>query len=1122
MKKAENTIIYSPSDLSNYMNCKHLTSLEKEALQGKRQKPQYTNKVMLALREKGNAFEAGILAKFQEEGKSIYNLQPGDPLAFEKTIEAMKKGFDVIYQARLGKENEWQGWADFLIKVTNPSGLGNFSYQVMDTKLATETKAATIIQISLYTEAVGEIQGVVPEFMWVKTPEEDICYRTDDYMAYVRLAKKRFNEAILTEVNSTYPDPVSHCDICTWWEVCNKQRREDDHMSFVAGMSNSQIKEVKQREINTLEDFAQLPSPIPFKPNKGAIHTYQKLRDQANIQWRSRNENYRPIYELLDLEENKGFYKLPEPSAHDIYLDLEGDPMIEPGGLEYMIGWYYQGEYHDLWAKDEVEEKQIFEQFMTMAMAVKAAHPDMHIYHYAPYEVTAFKRLMGKYSTFEDEMDQLLRSNTFVDLYGVVRQGVRASVERYSIKDLEKFFGYEREIDLREVSRHKSMYEFLLGTKKTEKATPEMLEAIRLYNQDDCVSTHRLHEWLEQLREEWIDQGAIIPRLDIQGMEAGEKTNAHQERIKPLFDALMADVPIIQEDRSTLQQGKFLLANMLDWYRREKKSFWWEFFKLMELSEEDLLEEKNALSRLTYTGQREPVKRSVIDSYKFEDQETDIRVGKRVKNIDGKNLGEVVHLDRKTQTIRIKKGPTTMDIHPTSILLLEDFNAQVKEESIINLASWVIENGLDSVEAPFKAARELLLRSKPDAQPQAQSEDLLQKATQWASNLNHSYLPIQGPPGSGKSYTASRMIIELIKQGKKIGVTALSHKVITNLLEKIWEYAEACQFPVSISQKIDVEDNQLPWYTSNVNEVIESKISSSQIIAGTSFLWPKAIYNDALDYLFVDEAGQLSLIDTLAVAQSTKNLILLGDPQQLQQPQQGVHPEGTEVSALAHILQKRQTIRPEQGVFLDKTWRMHPEICSFDAEQFYEGKLHAVKHLENQTISGNTAMLGSGLRYLAIAHEGNTNSSEEEIEVIKNMIEMLCKGDVTYTNAEGKSKIISHSDIKIISPYNAQVSKLKEAIPHIEIGTVDKFQGQEAPIVIYSVATSSPQDAPRGMDFLYSPHRFNVAVSRAQALFVLVASPSILEPDCKSPMQIKLANPYCRFVEVAQAIDLQQ
>lgn len=1119
MKKISNNIIYSPSDLSNFVHCKHLTSLDKEALEGVRDKPSYTNKVMLALREKGQNFENAFLEKLRQAGKSVHVINFEDLDAYQKTIDAIRNGVDVIYQARLGKENEWWGWADFLIRVEEPSKLGNFSYEVMDTKLATETKAATIIQISLYSEALAEIQGKMPEMMWVKTPEDQFSYRFSEYAAYVRLIKKRYLEAISHVNAETYPEPVAHCDICTWWEVCNQKRRSDDHLSFVAGMGRTQIKEVANYNIETLGDFAQLENPISFKPSRGAVQTYQKLRDQANIQWRSRNQNYRPIHEILDFQPQKGFFNLPEPSKHDLYLDLEGDPMVDPGGLEYMIGWYFQGEYHALWAKNEAEEKEAFESFMALLNQIQNKYPEMHIYHYAPYEVSAFKRLMGKYATCEDQMDELLRSGTFVDLYGVVRQAVRASVEKYSIKDLEKFYEYTREIDLRVVSKHKSMYEFLLETNKTEEATPEMIEAIRLYNQDDCISTERLHKWMERLRATAIRQGAEIPRPDAKPMEANEKITKHQERIKPLMDKLLLDIPVAKDERTTEQHARYILAHMLDWYRREEKSTWWEYYRLLDLTAEELLEEKNAISFLTYTGNFFPEKRSIVYEYRFPIQEADLKKGKPVKNQEGEKAGTIFHLDTKKGILQLKKGSgNNPDEHPNSVIFLDLVPYTVKEESIIRLAEWVVDHGIDSELKEFRAVRMLLLQKVPKVTDSiSKKEDLLELTKEWAEKLDQSYLPIQGPPGSGKSFTASRMIMHLILQGKKIGVTAMSHKVITALLEKVWELSKEMKVKIDIVQKIDSSE-ELPWETVTNPSKAFNSVSRVNLLAGTPFLWANENLIEAVDYLIIDEAGQLSLIDTLACGLAAKNLILFGDPQQLQQPQQGVHPDGTEVSALAHILQDQQTITQHQGIFLAKTWRMHPSICKFDSEQFYEGKLHSMAGLENQQILGNTRFIGSGLRFLSITHQGNTSSSAEEVEVITQIVHELCKGDVQVLDALGKEKTLLPSDIKIISPYNAQVGLLQEVLPQLEIGTVDKFQGQEAPILIYSVATSSPEDAPRGMDFLYSPNRFNVAVSRAKALFILVASPSILEPDCKSPAQIKLANPFCRYSEMAQLI----
>lgn len=1115
MKLKQGSIIFSPSDLSNHISCKHITNLNKKALLKEIDKPgNYQNRVLDMLREKGEAFERDYLHKLELEGKTIVKISKENPNAEQDTIVAMQEGKDIIYQARLVEGNEWSGWADFVIKVEKPSDLGDWSYEVLDTKLATETRAGTILQIALYSERIGVIQGVLPEFMYVQNPESEIKYRVDEYSAYVRLVKKRLVEAINNEVE-TYPEPVSHCDICDWWEVCNKKRRADDHLGFVAGVGTYQIKEFKIQRVNTLEQLANIPLPLPFTPTKGAVETYIKLREQARVQFQSREFKIN-IHETLELVTGKGFYNLPKPSLNDIYLDLEGDPMVDPNGLEYLIGWFFQGNYHCVWAADESEEKAAFEQFVDFALVQKQLDPTMHIYHYAPYEVTAFKRLMSKYASREDEIDTFLRSNTFIDLYAIVRQSVRASVEKYSIKDLEKFYKYEREMDLRVLSRHKAEYEFLLETNKLESASTEMLDAIQLYNQDDCISTQKLHEWLEELRTNLIAAGNEISRPIENGGEASENITDHQLRIKPIFEELTQNLPINKEERSNQQQAKFILAHMLDWYRREKKSFWWEYFRLLELPEEELLDERNALAKLTFTGIREIEKNSVVDTYYFPYQECDLRKDKKLKNNDGNFAGTVISVNLKESTIQIKKGPTIRDQHPKSVFYLEDFPTKDKENSIIEFAEWVLENGIESDLPNYRCGRDLLLGLTPRIQGALiPTENTLDLAFDWVLKLELSTLPIQGPPGTGKSYTASHMIVRLIQERKKIGITALSHKVITNLLKKVQDAASEAGIKIRMIQKVSEGFNEeVNWMTLSSHDEIKSNLNSANVIAGTSFFWCKPDYRETLDYLFVDEAGQLSLIDTMAISHAAKNLILLGDPQQLTQPQQGVHPEGTEVSALEHVLQGNKTISDSQGVFLRETWRMHPNICEFDSQMFYENKLSSISDLINQRITGNTKYKGSDLFLEEVEHQGNTSSSLEEVGIISQIIDDLTKGDVFWFDKENVQKTVTLGDIKVITPYNAQVQSLLDRMPEIDIGTVDKFQGQEAPIIIYSVATSSPQEAPRGMSFLYSPNRFNVAVSRARGIFILVANKTIFEPDCKSPGQIKLANPFCRFQEI--------
>ncbi|SFB59738.1 TM0106 family RecB-like putative nuclease [Algoriphagus aquimarinus] len=1119
MKQTKQGLLYSPSDLSNHLSCKHLTQLNKLAAEGVLEKPFNNNRVLDLLREKGISFEDQFLEELKSEDKTVIEISRDSASTEEQVIEAMHSGVDVIYQARLLEAGEWKGWADFLLKVQKQSDLGDWSYEVMDTKLASETRAGTILQIGLYSEAVAKIQGINPEYMHVKTPESSHKYRVDDYSAYIRLVKRRLKEAI-SNPEDTYPDPVSHCDICSWWERCNAQRRYDDHLGFVAGLGTSQTKELRIKGINTLERLAGIPLPVPFVPSKGSVETYNKLREQARVQYQSRTEN-RPIYELLDLVPETGFFKLPEPSHNDIYLDLEGDPMVGPSGLEYLIGWVHQGKYQPIWAENPEEEKEAFESFIDFAFTLKSKDPSVHIYHYAPYEPVAFKRLMGKYATREGEMDSLLRSGTFIDLYRVVRQSVRASVEKYSIKDLEKFYGYSREMDLRVLSGFKADYEYLLESGMPQEANEAMVQAIQLYNQDDCTSTLKLHEWLEDLRIELIEQGNEIPRPELLRGESSDAITAHQERIRPIMEALLLDISFDKDERNSEQQAKFILAHMLDWYRREKKSFWWEYFRLIELPDYELLEERGALSYLEFTGERVSVKRSVVDTYRFPNQETDIRTGSRLKAQDGSSAGSVESIDFNNRLIKIKKGPSILELHPSSVFSFEDINLTKKEEAIISLAEWVVDHGISDENQEYAAGRNLLLRVNPRIiETVPNTSDKIQFTLDWSLRLNHSYLPIQGPPGTGKSHTASHVILGLVRQGKRVGVTALSHKVISNLLNKIQEVADQNNYGISMIQKKSNDDgsDDVPWkITLDKNEILTG-IEKHQVIGGTSFLWCDSELDNSVDYLFVDEAGQLSLIDTLAISGACKNLVLLGDPQQLQQPQKGVHPEGTEVSALSHVLQERQTISDDQGVFLENTWRMHPEICSFDSELFYENKLFPVTGLENQNVFVRELIEGAGLRYLEVKHEGNTNSSAEEVEAIAALVQKLLAPDSNLIDKEGKQFSLTPASIKIISPYNAQVNLLQEAIPDLEIGTVDKFQGQEAPIIIYSVATSHPQDAPRGMDFLYSLNRFNVAVSRAKAMFILVSSPAIFEPECKSPAQIKLANPFCRFSEIASEL----
>lgn len=293
-----------------------------------------------------------------------------------------------------------------------------------------------------------------------------------------------------------------------------------------------------------------------------------------------------------------------------------------------------------------------------------------------------------------------------------------------------------------------------------------------------------------------------------------------------------------------------------------------------------------------------------------------------------------------------------------------------------------------------------------------------------------------------------------------------------------------------------------------------------RIGGGTAWLWARPEAAGGLRVLFVDEAAQMSLANVLAISHAADVLVLLGDPQQLDQPTQGSHPEGTDVSALTHVLGGELTIPQGRGLFLEQTWRLHPSICEFTSDAFYEGRLQARDGLDIQEVrSPDGRVNGTGLRFVPVEHSGNQSSSLEEAHEVRHLVEDLLSAGARWVDNDGVERAVTLNDILVIAPYNAQVFELQAILPAgARIGTVDKFQGQQAAIVIYSMATSSYADAPRGMEFLYSLNRLNVATSRAKCLCVLVASPALLEPECRTPRQMQLANAFCRYQELASII----
>ena len=878
--------------------------------------------------------------------------------------------------------------------------------------------------------------------------------------------------------------------------------------------------------------LARLPLPIRQKPEYGSKESYTRVREQARLQVTGRT-NKEPLFEVLEGEEEHGLSLLPEPSPEDVFFDLEGDPFVGSGGREYLFGAVFANAggpptYECRWGLNAADEKQAFEWFVKAVMQRWARDAAMHVYHFTPYEPSALKRLMGRYASCENEIDQMLRAGLFVDLHRVLKRAVRASVEQYSLKEMEVFHGFARKLPLEEARRAMRLMQHALELGRVSEAGEDVRADVALYNADDCYSTLSLRDWLERERRELEFQGRTFPRPKASDGAAPESVSDRQRRVQEVAEALLRDVPLEREMRNEEDSARWLLAQLLDWHRREAKAEWQEYFRLKEATDDELLNERLAIAGLTYVRTSEVKRKIPTDVYTFEKQDTDVRVGHKLCDRE-QSIGTVMAMDVPRRTIVIKKKQKTADVHPKSVFVdrtSPDDSKQV--EALLALGRWVAVHGVDAA-GDYRAARDLLLRRAPRLVGDSgllvqEGETDLDAAKRLVVDLDHSVLAIQGPPGSGKTYSGARMICELVRKGKKVGITGMSHKVIRLLLDGVIAAAkEAGLPPLRCVQKPgdDAEDEEaahIEFARDNVAPLLALQ-EGAQVVAGTSWLWAREEYKEAVDVLFVDEAGQMSLANVLAVSQGAKSVVLLGDPQQLEQPLKGSHPEGAEASALEHLLGGAKTMPRDRGLFLEQTRRLHPKLCRFTSEVFYEGLLQPLPGLERQKLSGHAWLGEAGLWFVPVKHEGNQNSAPEEVERIAEIVDSLLRPEVTWTDAEGKCRRLRLEDILIVAPYNAQVSDLGARLEGARIGTVDKFQGQEAPVVIYSLTTSTPEDAPRGMEFLYSLNRLNVATSRARGMVILVGSARLLEPECQSPRQMQLANALCRYVEMAGGME---
>ena len=1168
--------ILSPSDLVTHLGCAHATELDRRVLAGELARPSVRDADLDVLRRRGDEHERAQLARFTDAGRSVVEItcrgsEVADLLAAEaETLAAMRAGADVVFQATFF-DGRWRGAADFLLKVPRPSDLGAWSYEVADTKLARRVKPSALVQLCAYAEQVARLQGVWPEELVVITGDgAHHRSRTADVVAYHRRVKQQLESTVAGPLEPTEAVPVEHCGVCPWAARCEEGWRAADSLRLIAGVRSTAVAALAGAGITT---GAALAASADGEPVEGMqVEVVDRLRRQARLQLAQRADGV-VRHELLVPEGPadpsrpagtgpaagdpgdvvpaplRGLAALPAPSTGDLFFDIEGDPWVGPHGIEYLFGVVERPagdaapRYTAYWGHDPAGERQAFEQLVDLVVARLDADPGMHVYHYAPYERTVLQRLAGRYGTRHAEVDRILRGQVLVDLYQVVRHAVLVSQEGYGLKKLEPLYLPADARSGEAVTDGGSsiaVYEEWLET-----GDPARLEEIRAYNEVDCRSTLGLRDWLEERRAELEQRsGAPLPRpAGVEGA-ASPKVAALDERQEAAATALVEVVTGDPAAGGTEDEVRRLLADLVGWHRREDRPGWWAWYGRLAMDEAELVADREAVGGLVHLGEVDPEGRPGVHRYAFDPvQDHKLPLDRPVHDpATGRGAGTLVALDAAGGTLELQRPVRGEPPHPGALVPPPPVDTTVLQEALLALADQVRDHGLDRP-GPWTPGLDLLHRRRPGpggGGPQQQAGEpagaaLVGIARTLAlgdrspgsgaspGSTGGRCLPVQGPPGSGKTHHGAEAIVSLVDAGGKVGITAHSHAAATNLLQAVCEEAGRRGVEVRALQRCDpgrlcaAPGVRRADRSADVGHALRA--GEVDVAVGTAWLFAHPELRGALDVLFVDEAGQLSLASTLAVSGAARGLVLLGDPQQLAQPSKGAHPEGSDVSALDHVLAGAATIAPEAGLFLDRSHRMHPDVCRFVSTLAYDDRLLPAAGCERRRIADGPLLGGAGLRWLPVAHTGSRTRSPEEAEAVARLVEALVGRAVT--DEQGGTRTLTPADILVIAPYNAQVATLASVLPAgVPVGTVDRFQGQQAPVVLYSLATSSADDVPRGIDFLLSTHRLNVAISRAQALCVLVGSPTLLQAPVRTPRQLRQVNALCRFVEEAEVVAL--
>ncbi|MCH8611697.1 TM0106 family RecB-like putative nuclease [Arsenicicoccus dermatophilus] len=1161
MHRIDDRFVISASDLTRASACELALLRDLDVRLGRLPAPEAVPDPMMAqLAQLGDAHEQLELERWLrvhgEAGvREIPRPRPTHEelvQAREATFAAMREGVPVVYQGCF-YDGELMGFADFLVRADGWQP-DRPAYEVHDTKLARHAKVTALLQLAAYADQLRR-GGVDPtdRVTLVLGDRSRPTYPVAELLAVYAERRRHLLGLVADRVAAVAPlawgEPgVSACGSC---DVCSTEVAAHRDVLLVAGVRATQRKRLLAAGVRTIDDLARHEGPVEGLGRA----TLDKLQAQARLQVLQSPPDGSAGQISVEVHTPEAISAIPAPDEGDIFFDFEGDPLwagdeTDAQGLEYLFGVVEtDGTFRPFWAHDRAQEKAALLDFLAYVEERRAHHPGLHIYHYAPYERTALLKLAGRHGAGEEAVDRLLREGILVDLYQVVKRSIRVSQPSYSIKKLEPLYMGDQLRGGDVTTAGDSIVEYhrwCEARARGDRAEADrLLQAIADYNEYDCVSTLRLRDWLLELMRD-AGVAAREPRR-LEELPEDEEDALVDPRAE-VAEALAA-LAGPAEDRCDDDHAIALVGAAVGYHQRESKPFWWAHFDRLQSALDDwpvsrdafvvdrveVVEDwgkppgRRSLRRvLSAVGRHEPGMPFTEGASGYLLYPPPVPDGLQQPSPEAMGTTSSLTVTeaepvaggrvRLTLEERLAKGCEAYVDLPVALTVGPPPPVKAVQEALLDLAQQVRREGL-----PEHPGIEILRRRPPrlsglDALPPVVDGDAVAAITAAVQALDHSYLAVQGPPGTGKTYVASRVIAALVRLGWRIGVVAQSHAVVENVLDRV----VAVGVDARQVGKTKTRQEDAPWTPLKDTRALRTFLDEHRdaaagcVIGGT--MWDycnlNAVDEGELDLLVVDEAGQYSLANTLAVARATRRLLLLGDPRQLPQVSQGIHPEPIDESALGWLSAGHDTLPPELGYFLERTWRMHPAVCEPVSHLSYAGRLRSQ---EVATLGRSLEGVDPGLQVVTVDHHDNAVSSVEEADEVVRVVQSLL-GRSWRPAADAPATPLAEDGFVVVAPYNAQVGTIRAALDRaglrdVRVGTVDLFQGQEAPVAIMSMTASALADLPRGADFLLNRNRLNVAISRAQWLAVVVRSANLTSLTPTTPEQLLQLGGFIRLCE---------